>query len=458
MQFKLDKRAALAFVLLASACAPRGDHADASFEERMYQATHGDARNLIPEDGATQTTRAAVSQDAGFADALRAATLRNDGVTASIARFRQANARVGVAESGRRPQVRGSVTTGGIIEDNNRSLGAFGDISLVQLLFDGGQTAANIDAASARAFAAKADVASTANTVGREAANAWIEVWQYSNQLSLLRTRVAEIEPWIARIERLINTGVVNRNVLAAAERQLLTVQLQEQSIEASLRAANERFRRYYGFTPTRVAEVPVLFSEQDLVSLRNSWQSAPALVATAAELVAAQSDVTAARAESRPNVSLTTGVNAPLTDRSTPRLTAGIQIQHDFFDGGRRSSELQEREERLASLAADFEDTKIASEADLEAALARYRATRSSLSVIGQQIEVIRQENESLASQLSSGQANVQELVEAEIRLYQAQSQRIELIATQRRLEMEITALTGRLSERLQIDVDGLI
>jgi hypothetical protein len=47
---------------------------------------------------------------------------------------------------------------------------------------------------------------------------------------------------------------------------------------------------------------------------------------------------------------------------------------------------------------------------------------------------------------------------VEAEIRNYRAEARRLQLIAEQRTIEIELGAVTGRLMEKLNLDVEGLL
>ena len=181
-------------------------------------------------------------------------------------------------------------------------------------------------------------------------------------------------------------------------------------------------------------------------------------MIAAAAELVAAENDVAAADARLRPKVLFRTGLSSPLSDSDSKSITAGIVVEHSFFDGGRRKSQVEVRQEELQSLRGDFEDKKRVGQADIEASLAQYRSTRSSLSLIAQQIEVTRAETESIESQLGSGQSNLQQFVEAQIRNYQAEAKQLDLTAEQRELEVRLGASTGRLMQNLQLDVDDIL
>lgn len=454
MRFQWYKLGSLMAILLNGACSTEQGLTDVEIATSVAEMTRTNV--MAP----TVEAKPSIRSENMTAASLRHVISSNERFTAGIARYRAAQANVTVASSSKRPQVTGSVTSGGLVssDDTDTGLGAGASFSLTQLIYDGGETVALIDVASAKAFGAKAQISVTGNAIGRDAAVAWIDVWQYNARLSLLNNRVANLQPWVGRIEQLISSSIENRSVLKAAERQILDVKLEEESLRAAQRAAQERFKQYFGFIPKQVPTPPKIFTQSEIIALRSAWQDSPALVAAAADLVAAESELTAATARQRPNVVFRTGLNAPLSQDDSKTITAGVVVEHSFFDGGRLSAQAEARQDELLSLRADFEDTKSTGKSSIEASLAQYNSINSSLSIIAQQIQVTRSERESIENELGSGQSNIQQFVEAEIRNYRAEDRRLLLIAQQRTIEAEMGALTGRLIEKLNLDVEDLL
>jgi adhesin transport system outer membrane protein len=456
MRFQWYKLGPPLIVLLISACSTKPTLTDveiaASVSEKIQinvMDTAVAARSSIrPGDVSTATLRQVINSNEGFA--------------AAISRYRAAQANVNVASSSQRSQVTGSVSSGGFLSNadtgDTSGLGAGADISLTKLIYDGGETVALIDVASAEAFAAKAQISVTGNTIGREAAIAWIDVWQYNERLSLLNARIENLQPWVSRIEQLISSSIANRSVLKAAQRQILDIQLEKESLQASQVSAQQRFKQYFGSIPGTVPAPPKIFTQAEITALRQAWPTSPTLVAAAAELVAAESELAAATARQRPKVVFRTGLNAPLSQEDPQTVTAGIVVQHSFFDGGRLSAQAEAQQEQLQSLRGDFEDTKNTGQSSLEASLAEYRSINSSMALITEQIQVTRSERESIENELGSGQSNIQQYVEAEIRNYRAEARRLQLMAEQRTIEVELGALTGQLMQKLNLDVEGLL
>jgi adhesin transport system outer membrane protein len=456
MRFQWYKLGSLITILLIGACSTKPPLTDVELATSVAEMTRTNV--MAPTAEAKPSIRPGNISPAS----LRQVISSNERFAAAVARYRAARANVTVASSAQRPQVTGSVSSGGFVSNSdtssNSGLGAGANVSLVQLIYDGGETAALVDVASARAFGAKAEIAVTGNTIGRDAAIAWIDVWQYNARLSLLNTRIANLQPWISRIEQLISSSIENRSVLKAAERQILDIKLEEESLQAAQRSAQERFKQYFGFMPNQVPAPPNIFTQSEIMAMRPAWQESPALVAAAAELVAAENELAAATARQRPKVVFRTGLDAPLSQEDPQTITAGVVVEHSFFDGGRLSALAEAREEELQSLRGDFEDTKSTGQSSIEASLAQYRSINSSLSLIREQIQVTRSERESIENELGTGQSNIQQFVEAEIRNYRAEARRLQLIAEQRTIEIELGALTGRLMEKLNLDIEGLL
>jgi len=76
---------------------------------------------------------------------------------------------------------------------------------------------------------------------------------------------------------------------------------------------------------------------------------------------------------------------------------------------------------------------------------------------ILTRQIDVIRDEVEALGSQLTAGGTSLRDYVEALIRLYRAEFDRIDRRGEIARAEIAATASTGKLIETLRIDPEDL-
>lgn len=444
---------------LAAGCASVDGPSSEQIDASVAAMTRSD---VTRGPGAPQGPRPAILQGQGYSGALRGAIVENRQFAAAVRQYREATAGIAISQSDRRPQVTASATGGGVAggddDPTDVTFGGAVDVSLSQLIYDGGAVRANIDGAVVRAYAARANVAVAGNEVGRDAALAWIDLWQANAQLALLGERIGEVAPMIDRIDRLITSGIIDRAALAAAQRQFLDLKLEEERQQAALRNARERFDRYYRARPASVPAPQALFSDADLNRLSTRWPDAPAVIAAAAEVIATERAVDAARARLRPTVALRAGVRSLIEDTDEPNANVGLVLQYDFNDGGRRQARIRQLTEQLEAGRASFEDLKSGTRVEIETALSRHRSLRSTIAVLQEQIRELDIERKTLRSQITSGQADFRQLVESEVLFYRAQARLLEVRGELTTLEVTIASLTGQLIRKLDIDIDALL
>ena len=139
---------------------------------------------------ASAATAEPVALSDGFLSALVQAVEMNAGYRAALAQEREAASRSGVAESVRRPQLSADANLGGLRKfgaAGKTTTGISGGISLSQLIYDGGESTAAVNRATAEAIGARAERVVQANTLALDAAQAWIDIWQFDERLRLLR-------------------------------------------------------------------------------------------------------------------------------------------------------------------------------------------------------------------------------------------------------------------------------
>lgn len=398
-----------------------------------------------------------VQLEDGFFPALRAAVLGNAGYRAALNTEAETAARIGVAMSVRRPQITGNATAGGLRESGSgpdaTTTGLASTINLSQLIYDGGETAAGIDQATAAAIGARAEREARGNDLALQAAKAWIDVWQFQGRLALLRTRTTEMDTLIGQLERMASNGMVDRAAMDSARRQIVDISLEEIRLLADLEDAQVRFARYYRIDPTELDAPPQLMTLDAMRALSTEWDQAPVLERSAAELLGARSAVTIAEAAFKPSVRVQAGVRSPLGENETTDTSIGVVLEYTFGDGGRRRAELEAAQTREAAARDQFFDAQQATEAEIQAALSRLSAIERSMPLVAEQVRLSASEASTSRSQITTGQSNLRQLVEAEIENYRAQDRRLAMQAERMVLMLSIAAQTGELTKRIGLD-----
>lgn len=399
--------------------------------------------------------RVAVNVSAGFGPAVRAAVEGNEGYRAAVALETEAMGRVGVAESARRPQLRANTTVGGIRETgggtkDQTTTGLAGGMNVAQLIYDGGESAAAVNQATAEALAAQAAREARANELALDVASAWIDVWQFQERLSLLRTSLSEMNELVAQIERMATNGMLDRAALDGALAQIVDIRLEEKSLQADLQEAQLRFERYFNRGATGIGRPGELVSIAEARAAAQAWTQAPVLRRSAAELLIARSAVSGAEAAFRPRARLQAGVTSPMQEGESTDTSVGVMVEYTFGDGGQRRSQLAAANARAEAADAQLSDAQRSLQAELDAALARLTAIDRSMPLLEEKMRLSEAEAETARSQIATGQSNLRQLGEAAIESYRACDRHIMMEAEKMTIQVTIASLTGALGRKL--------
>jgi adhesin transport system outer membrane protein len=386
----------------------------------------------------------------GLAPALRAAVSKNEGYLGALALEAEAMGQAGVVASVRRPQLTTNANIGGIRETGSNAdttTGVAGGVNVSQLVYDGGASASAMNRTTALALSAQAGRVAQGNEIALSAAQAWINLWQYSERLRLMRARTAQMDTLIDQIERMASNGMLDRASLENAQRQIVDIKLEESRLVAGQAEAQVLFQRFFNARPSSITKPSELVTAAQARGLAQDWQTAPGLQRQAAELLAAQAAVGEAQSAFRPRARLQAGARSPLDSADSTELTVGLSLEYSFSDGGRRQAQLETAQARRTATDAQLSDAQRGLEAELQAGLTRLASIERAMPLLADKLRLSRLEAETSRSQMQTGQSNLRQLVEAEIEIYRAQDQQIAMQAERQTLLLTIAARTGALS-----------
>ena len=326
--------------------------------------------------------------------------------------------------------------------------GAAGSATLSQLVYDGGASEGAIDRATAAALAAQAGRLERGNTIALDAARAWADYWMATERWALLQRKTGDLADLMDQVDRMAANGMIDLAAVQRARGQNLDIQLERTGLDAARAEAAVRFEQYFQQVPQKVGRPVEIVSVQMARARAADWKSAPALKRTLAELFAAQGAAEEAHSAFRPRVSLQAGVTSPMDQASTTDVSAGFRLQYVFGDGGRRKAQLEAAKKRVEALEAQVTDAQRISKAEMDGALVRLDALERSMPLVAQKIKLTKSEAEIARSQIATGQANLQQLISAEIENYRACDKQIQMQAERLAVLLSVAGRTGYLAE----------
>ena len=402
----------------------------------------------------------AASTASDFDKAILQAVEANDGYRAVLSSEQAIMAGVGVAESVRRWQVNGTSTVGGIRErggtkPSNTTTGIAGGVQASQLIYDGGESVANINSATAEAIGAGVERIIVGNELALEAARSWIDVWQYEEKLELLNARSIEMETVVSQIERMATNGMMDRAAVDSVRRKIVAISLEQARLQSDLSQAQVRFTRFFNQKPSQVAMPTGLVTMSDARMQAGAWQEAPVLQRSVVELIVAQNAVSAAKAAFKPKATFQAGVTSPLQDGESTDISLGIALEYSFSDGGRRESQLNAAEARMESARISLTDAQRSLKEELDTAVHQLDAIELSMPLVARQISLSASGAKTAKSQLATGQANLNQVIEAKIENYRAEDRQITMRAEKLLLQLVIASRTGLLGRLIGLSTD---
>lgn len=387
----------------------------------------------------------------GLAHALGAAVSTNEGYLGALALEAEAMDQVGVVASARHPQISGNANIGGIREtgaNTTTTSGVAGGLNLSQLVYDGGALGSAINRTTALALSAQAGRVVQGNEIALRAAQAWINLWQYSERLRLMQTRTSEMDTLVEQIERMATNGMLDKSLLENAQGQIVDIKLEESLLIAGQAESYALFQQFYKEKPENVTKPSELVSVAQARSFAQDWQEAPALKRQAAELLATQAAVGEARSAFMPRAQLQAGALSPMESGESTDLSLGLSLEYNFNDGGRRNKQLEAAEARVSALDAQLGYAQRGLEAELQAGLSQLASIQRAMPLLAKKLRLSQLEAKTSRSQMQTGQSNLRQLVEAEIEIYRAQDKQIAMQAERQILLLTIAARTGALSQ----------
>ena len=439
-------------LLLMSACMPQP-----SEQGSVAEAINSTLSSVVLDPASDDQPQINLKSD--FAKALNEVVRSNKAYSAALASERSLLSKVASAKSVQRPQIRGNSTVGGVREtggnaSDKTTKGMAAGVNVSQLIFDGGLSSANIDQAMAQALRATAERQVVGNEIALEAARAWIDYWQYQSRLNILDVRTSEMDDLVLKMERMANNGMIDRSALDSARRQALDMSLEEKLLLNGLDEAKIKFKRFFNQEVNNISKPEEIVDLAEARLQANNWQEAPTLRQTAAEVVVANNALKIAKAAFKPQARVQAGVTSPMDTGDSTDTSIGLLLEYTFGDGGKRKADLKEAEAGLEAAQARLDDVQKVFSAEMEASLNKLNSLAASLPLVSEKISISRVEAETARSQLSTGQTNLRQLIDAELENYRAEDKQIVLDAEKLVLQLGIAAKTGALGKLINLDI----
>lgn len=421
-------------------------------------------RLLIPLS-LTLSVLSAPVQAETFGQAIARAVKDFPEIQAARARREAASAQTGQARADYFPSV--NVTLGeGRETSRNASTRALGtdptltrreaDISITQLLFDGGVTGGQVRRFTARTESAESSLTDTAITAAQRAGLAFVEVHRLREQIEVARSNLAIHDKTLEDVSELASAGRGRRaDVTQAEARRALAASALEQ-LAGQLKQAEAAYRFATGQAAGVLEDPPpldALLPPRMEIAVDVALRVHPVVRAAEKEVEAAQHDRESARARmAMPRVTIEAGasrnrdldgVSGPNNDRY-----AMLRFRYNLYRGSGDSERVRETEARFDEAYANLRRVNNEVERDVRQAWDALAADRARLPQLARYARASTEVAEAYRLQFQLGQRSLLDVLNSENERFNAVGGHIAGRAAVKTGEVRLLASVGRLLE----------
>ncbi len=401
--------------------------------------------------------------------ALIAAYESNPTLRAARANLRAGDEAVPQALSGWRPLVTVNANTGGQYTDSDSGSSKNSDgtlpvgasLDIVQPLYTGGRTEANVNAAESDVQAQRSSLKSTEQQVLLDAVAAYINVWRANSVLELNLNNERVLQRQLEATRDRFSVGELTRTDVAQAESRLARAVSDRIEAEGALAEAAAVYEEVIGRSPSDTVQPPLPMnlpaSMQSAVDI--ALASNPDVVAAEFQQRAAGHRVEAAEAEFEPEVNLVGRVshdrNRTVDDSNTTQASVLAELTVPIYQQGFVSSQVRQQKQLSNQRRIEIEQARRRAQQEAVASWEALETARAQTTSFESEVEANRIALDGVQQENLVGARTVLDVLDAEQELLTSQ---VNLVTAQRDLVLAayrtIAAMGSMTAQDLALDV----
>lgn len=337
------------------------------------------------------------------------------------------------------------------------------EVSLSQLLFDGGASSGQIRRFGARAESAAALLANAAESAGARVAQAYLDVIRLRTLINIATDNEKRHRETLAQVSQLADAGQGRRADAQQADARLALAQASLSQLRNQLAQAEAAFLHLTGQAPGMLAEVvgyAAALPASLPVALAQTLKTHPSVRSAQKELVAAQADRESARSRvAAPRLALEIGTSAHHdldgVRGANSDSYAMLRLRYNLFRGGSDEARVREAAARVDEARANYDKARNDAERDLRQAWDGLAEDRIRLPQLQRYAAASAQVVGSYRLQFSIGQRTLLDVLNAENELFSARSSEYTAAYAVGIGELRLLAAMGRLLSTLGVDLE---
>jgi outer membrane protein len=386
-----------------------------------------------------------VAGEPATAETLREALLKayqtNPAITGQRAALRATDENVPIARAAGIPSISAN---GGLVNNLTPTANTFtspnrqltGNTQLTVPIYQGGAVRGAVRAAETRVEAGRATLRGTESDLFTTVVGAYMDVIRDQAIVALNRQNVHVLDVNLQASKDRFQVGDLTRTDVAQSEARLALSRAQLQNAQAQLITSRENYIRVVGSPPVGLEQPPALppLPTSPDIAVNQALQDNPSLLAANKQRDATRYDVTSARANRLPHLSVVVGGNyynylgslgsgtGVQVGQNGNSITGGLALTVPIFEGGRVGAQVRQAE---ALRSQSIEAATAAERAVVAQARSAYAVWRSSQEVIASSETAVGADKlslEGVRAENSVGNRTILDILNAEQELLNSQ------------------------------------
>lgn len=299
-------------------------------------------------------------------------------------------------------------------------------LTLSQLLFDGFFADSEVERQQARVKSAAYRVGETAEFVGLDAVEAYLEVLRHRERVLIAEDNVSVHRTTLGGVQQRAQGGGGNIADVRQAEARLSSAESTLVQTRGDLRDAEALFERVIGQKPDSLdaptaptGVLPADVDEAVAVSIENS----PTVQFARADIETAQADVKQQEASLYPDLRLELGgsINDNLDGQTDTEhdATALVVMRWNLYRGGADTARIREFKHRLAEATDSLRINERQVAEDARVSWNAIEVSRQNVQILAQNVEANQRTRDVYAQQFDIGQRGLLDLLDADNELF---------------------------------------
>jgi outer membrane protein TolC len=400
-------------------------------------------------DSLVSSAKPNIDVETGFKAAIKSAVLSDPLFVAARNDYLSQKASINAFKTQKDFQVFGTVY-GGVEDVTDETVGLALVLNAQKLVFDGGQFDNQLSAQEYAAQAALYKSRAVADERALAAAQAWAELERFRELDFLISSRLEVLDPLISQLERVAEAGVGDVSQVAAAQRTVDLIRVTQTDISERLEQSKVKFVSLFGNLPGGVqydenavaSAVPGNIEKEDIMQSNGLMAEYHGYQATVASLRSIQ-------AKDSFTVGFESKIQKPLGGSEyASDESIGLVFNKTLYNGNKLNSEIEQAKAQIdfqgENLKATYRKVKGIVDAGTQTIVSMDNAMALAISNAANASEEI----DYLRKQLIIGQSTLDSVLNAEARLYEAESKEVNFLWDRRLAELSILAALGHMND----------